>query len=71
MCVSSPEGRVMQRRVPVLVLDLHGAVGLQQGLHHLHVALVGGHLQRGLALVLNVHLWEQQRCCQVHLRAAH
>lgn len=54
----------MQRRVSVFILDLHGAVGLQQGLHHLHVALVSGDLQRSLPLVLDVHL----RGAQIRMR---
>lgn len=62
----SPESRVVQRRVAVFILDLDGAVGLQQGLHHLHVALVGGDLKRSLALVLDVHLPGTQTQLQVH-----
>lgn len=58
----------MQRRVTILILDLDGAIGLQQGLHHLHVTLVGGHLQRSLALVLDVHLPGAHRQPKVHER---
>jgi len=53
---ASPEGGVVQGGVSVLILHLHGAAGLQQGAHHLQVALVGGHLQGRLTLVLDVHL---------------
>lgn len=67
-CWCSPESRVVQRRVPVFILDLDGAVGLQQGLHNLHVALVGGDLKRSLALVLDVHLPGAQTQLQVHKR---
>lgn len=51
-----PKGSIVQCRVSILILDLDGAIGLQQGLHHLHVALVSCHLQRRLALVLDIHL---------------
>jgi len=53
---SSPEGSVVQCCVSVFILDFDGAVGLQQGLHHLHVALVSSDLQCSLALVLYIHL---------------
>lgn len=55
-CVFSPESSVVQRCVSVFVLDFDRAVCLQQGLHHLHVTLVSGHLQCSLALVLDIHL---------------
>lgn len=56
VCVSSPKSSVVQCGVSIFVLDLDGAVGLQQGLHHLHVALVGSNLQSRFALVFNINL---------------
>lgn len=61
-----PEGSVVQRRVSVFILDLDGAVGLQQSLHHLHVALVSSHLQCSLTLVLYIHLTGAQTRVEIH-----
>lgn len=64
--VSSPEGSVVQCCVSIFILDLDGTVGLQQGLHHLHVALVSSDLQCSLALVLYIHLPGTQTWSKVH-----
>lgn len=56
-----PKGRVVQRRVPLVVPQVDVGVCLQQGLHHLQVPLVRGNLQGSPALVLGIDLWEGQR----------
>lgn len=56
MRLSSPKSRIVQCCVSIFILNLNGAVCLQQGLHHLHVALVSRDLQSSLSLVLYVHL---------------
>lgn len=61
-----PKSSVVQCCVPVFILDLDGAVGLQQGLHHLHVALVSSDLQCSLALVFYIHLPGTQTETKAH-----
>ena len=53
---ASPQGRVVQRRVALIVRQVCARPCLQQQPHQLHLAQVGSHLQGGPALVLGVHL---------------
>lgn len=66
VCVSLPKSSVVQCRVSIFIFDLNWAVCLQQGLHHLHVALVSSNLQRSLALVLDIHLPWAHTSLQIH-----